>query len=105
MSSHHGDLTAADVAWAVEVALSSHQDRWVERQITQAPGREEAIETARHILTSWGTFSSDGRVAGQPFAPAGYLSVERGGRGGLITFAQLVDAARGVLPAWQEALF
>jgi hypothetical protein len=105
MSPHHGDLTADDVAWAVEVALSSHQDRWVEHQITQAAGRERAIDAARHILTSWGTFSRDGRVAGQPFAPAGFLTVERDGRSGLITFAQLVDAVRSGPPAWQEALF
>jgi hypothetical protein len=104
MSGHHGDLTAHDVAWAVEVALSSHHNRWVEHQITRAHGREQAIEAARHILTSWGTFSPDGRVAGQPFAPAGYLSVERHGRAGLISFAQLVDAVRSG-PAWQEALF
>ena len=104
MSAHHGDLTAADVAWAVEVALSSHQDRWVERQISQAAGRDPAIDAARHILTGWGTFGRDGRVAGQPFAPAGFLTVERDGRSGLITFAQLVDAVRSG-PAWQEALF
>jgi hypothetical protein len=105
MSAHHGDLTGDDVAWAVEVALSSHQDRWVERRIIQAAGRHQATEVARHILTSWGTFSADGRVAGQPFAPAGFLTVERDGRSGLISFAQLVDAVRTGPPAWQEALF
>ena len=105
MTGHHGDLTAADVAWAVEVALSSHQHRWVERQITDAAGRDQAVDAARHILTSWGCFSSDGRVAGQPFAPAGFLTVERDGRSGLITFAELVDAVRSGRPAWQEALF
>lgn len=105
MSAHRGDLTADDVTWAVEVALSSHQERWVEHEIKQAPGRDQAVDAARHILTSWGTFSTDGRVAGQPFAPAGYLSVERDGRSGLITFAQLVDAVRTGPPAWQEALF
>jgi hypothetical protein len=104
MSAHHGELTSDDVAWAVEVALSSHQDRWVEHEITHALGRDHAIDTARHILTSWGTFRSDGRVAGQPFARAGFLTVERGGRSGLISFAQLVDAVR-TGPAWQEALF
>jgi hypothetical protein len=105
MSARHGDLTAADVAWAVEVALSSHQDRWVEHQITGAAGRDEAIDAARHILTSWGTFSRDGRVAGQPFAAAGFLTVERDGRSGLISFAHLVDAVRTGSPAWQGALF
>jgi len=105
MSARHGDLTADDVAWAVEVALSSHEDRWVEHEITDAPGRDQAIDAARHILTSWGCFSSDGRVAGQPFAPAGFLTVERDGRSGLISFAQLVDAVRSGPPAWQEALF
>ena len=105
MTGHHGDLTAEDVAWAVEVALSSHQGRWVEHEITRAPGRDQAIDAARHILTSWGTFSTDGRVAGQPFAPAGFLTVERDGRSGLISFDQLVDAVRTRPPAWQEALF
>ena len=105
MSAQAGDLTAHDVAWAVEMALSSPQHRWVEQQILRAVGRDQAIEVARHILTSWGTFSSDGRVAGQPFAPAGYLTVERDGRSGLISFAQLVDAVRSGPPAWQEALF
>jgi len=105
MSAQAGDLTADDVAWAVEVALSSYQHHWVEQQITQAPGREQAIEVARHILTSWGTFSSDGRVAGQPFAPAGFLTVERDGRSGLVSFAQLVDTVRCGPPPWQEALF
>ena len=104
MSARRGDLTADDVAWAVEVALSSHQDRWVERQIIRAADRDQAIDTARHILTSWGTFSRDGRVAGQPFAPAGFLTVEHDGHAGLISFPQLVDAVRGG-PAWQEALF
>jgi hypothetical protein len=104
VSAHNGDLTADDVAWAVEVALSSHQNRWVEHEIIRAAGRDQAIDAARHILTSWGTFGRDGRVVGQPFAPAGFLTVERDGRSGLISFAQLVDSAR-CGPAWQEALF
>ena len=104
MTGHHGDLAADDVAWAVEVALSSYQDRWVERQISGAADRAQAIDTARHLLTSWGTFGSDGRVAGQPFAPAGFLTVEHDGHAGLISFAQLVDVVRGQ-PAWQQTLF
>ena len=104
MSAHRGDLTGADIAWAVDVALASHHNRWVQRQIADAAGRDLAIDAARHILTSWGTFGPDGRVAGQPFAPAGYLSVERDGHRGLVSFAELVDAVRSG-PAWQEALF
>jgi hypothetical protein len=99
-----GNLTADDVVWAVEVALSSYQDRWVEHEIDRAVGRDEAIDAARHILTSWGTFSRDGRVAGQPFAPAGFLAVKRDGRTGLISFAQVADTVRSG-PGWQEALF
>jgi hypothetical protein len=76
----------------------------VERRITSAASRDAAVDTARHILTAWGTFSSDGRVAGQPFAPAVHLTVERQGRNGLISIAELVDAVRSG-PAWQEALF
>jgi hypothetical protein len=104
MSARLGDLTANDVAWAVNLALTSHHDRWVQRQIRGAADRNQAIDTARHILTSWGTFSDDGRVAGQPFAPAGYLTVEHDGHAGLISFPQLVDAVRGQ-PARQETLF
>jgi hypothetical protein len=104
MSANHATLTAADITWAAETALSSHQHRWVERQITGAASRDAAIDATRHILTTWGTFNSDGRVAGQPFAPPGQLTVERHGHSGFVSVAELVDAVRSG-PAWQEALF
>ena len=104
MTAPAGTLTAHDLAWAVETALSSFADRWVETRIRDAADRDQAIATARQLLAGWGTFSADGRVAGAPFAPPGQLSVERHGRAGLLPITALVDTCRGG-HAWQEALF
>lgn len=79
MSAHRGDLTADDVAWAVEVALSSHQERWVEHQITHAAGRDQAIDVARHILTSWGVLQQR-RAGRRPAVRAGRVPHRRARR-------------------------
>ena len=104
MSTSHGTLTAHDMAWAVEAVLASHQHRWIETLIYAAENRDAAVTTARQVLSCWGIFGPDGRVAGQPFAPPGYLTVERDGRAGLLSIPELVDACR-TGAAWQEALF
>ena len=104
MTAPHGNLTAHDLAWAVEAALTSYQHRWIETVIRAADDREAAVIAARHVLSSWGTFGPEGRVAGQPFAPPGHLSVERDGRAGLLPILELVDACR-TGTSWQQALF
>ena len=102
--SRRGTLTAADVAWAVEQALGSYEARWVERELQRALTRGLAVRRAKLLLAGWGSFGPDGRVAGEPFAPAGALSVERDGRQGVIAIAEVVDAVRD-RRAPQEALF
>jgi len=104
MSTAHGTLTAHDLAWAVETALASYQHRWIETLIRAADDHEIAVIAARQALSSWGSFGPDGRVADQPFAPPGYLTVERDRRAGLLSITELVDACR-TGAAWQEALF
>ncbi|GAC1373499.1 MAG: hypothetical protein NVS1B12_17140 [Acidimicrobiales bacterium] len=104
MSTSHGTLTAQDLAWAVEAALTSHQHRWIETLICAAENRDAAVTAACQVLSCWGTFGPDGRVAGQPFAPPGYLTVERDGRAGLLSIPELVDACR-TGTSWQQALF
>jgi hypothetical protein len=104
VTARHGTLTGADIAWAVGIVLDGLLGRWVERQITGAPTRDQAVRAAGRILASSGTLGPEGLVAGQPFAPPGALAVHHDGHRGLITVAELVDAVRGG-HRWQEALF
>ena len=94
-------LIEVDIAWAVELAAASYQNRWTERSVREAETEAAALRIARDHCQHWGHLGDDGYLMGH----AQGLEVKRHGRAGMVTFKTLVDRLRGPVDGAQLALF